>query len=101
MKKHRTGIPFYAVDMAPRCLGQLEKIPKDIRELILDRIEDLGFEPKPHGVEPLHGSDKGLFRICQGDYRVVYSIQEQKLLILVVRIAHRKEVYKKKHRGGS
>ena len=97
MEKHRTKEPTYRVDTAPRCIGQLAKIPKNIRERILDRIEELGFDPKPHGVEPLHGSDKGLFRIRQGDYRIVYSIQDQRLLVLVVRVVHRKEVYKKKH----
>jgi len=89
--------PTHHIEMAPRCEDQLAKIPKDIRKLILDRIEKLGFDPKPHGVEPLHGSEKGLFRIRQGDYRIVYSIQDQKLLILIVRVVHRKEVYKKKH----
>ena len=98
MKKPKMGEPIYSVEMAPRCEGQLAKIPKDIRELILDRIEVLGFNPKPHGVEPLQGSDKGLYRIRQGDYRIVYCIQDQKLLVLVVRVVHRKEVYKKKHR---
>ena len=89
--------PVYQVDFAPRTESQLAKIPKDIRELVLGRIEKLGKNPRPNGIEPLQGSDKGLFRIRQGDYRIVYSIQDQKLLVLVVRIAHRKEVYKKKH----
>ena len=87
----------YHIEMAPRTEDQLKKIPKPIRELIFDRIEKLQFDPKPHGVEPLQGVDKGFFRIRQGDYRIVYCIQEQRLLILVVRIVHRKEVYKKKH----
>lgn len=84
MRKKRTGSPKYSVDTAPRCVDQLEKIPKDIRELIMDRIGDLGFDPKPLGVEPLKGVDSGLYRIRQGDYRIVYSIQDQKLLLLVL-----------------
>ncbi len=60
-------------------------------------MEKLGRDPRPNGVEPLQGSDKGLFRVGQGDYRIVYSIQDQKLLVLVVRVVNRKEVYKKKH----
>jgi mRNA interferase RelE/StbE len=87
----------YSIDMAPRTQDQLAKIPKDIQELIMDRIEKLGSDPRPPGVEPLQGSDKGLFRIRQGDYRIVYTIQDKILLVLVVRIVHRKEVYKKKH----
>lgn len=57
----------------------------------------IDFAPRTEGVEPLQGIEKGLFRIRQGDYRIVYSIQDQKLLILIVRIVHRKEVYKKKY----
>jgi mRNA interferase RelE/StbE len=87
----------YSIDMAPRTQDQLEKIPKDIRGMILERIEKLGSDPRPPGVEPLQGSNKGLFRIRQGDYRIVYSVQDKILLILVVRVVHRKEVYKKKH----
>ena len=67
MKKKRTGLPKYFVDMAPRCIDQLEGIPKDIRELIMDRIDDLGFDPKPLGFEPLKGAERGLYRIRQGD----------------------------------
>lgn len=88
---------IYQVDFAPRTEGQLAKIPKNIRKLILERMEKLGRDPRPNGVEPLQGSDKGLFRVRQGDYRIVYSIQDQKLLVLVVRVVNRKEVYKKKH----
>jgi len=87
----------YTIDFAPRIEGQLNLIPKDIRKLIFDRIDKLRTNPRPEGIEPLQGSEKGLFRIRQGDYRIVYSIQDQKLLILIVRVVHRKEVYKKKH----
>lgn len=72
-------------------------IPKDIRQLIFDRIDKLRTNPRTEGVEPLQGKEKGFFRIRQGNYHIVYSIQDQKLVILIVRIVHRKEVYKKKH----
>ncbi len=87
----------YQVDFAPRVEKQLEKIPKNIRNLIVEKIENLATNPRPSNVEPLHGKDDGLFRIRQGDYRIVYSIQDYQLLVLIVRVAHRKEVYTKKH----
>ena len=87
----------YTIDFAPRTEGQLNLIPKDMRKLVFERIDKLKTNPRPDGVEPLQGAEKGFFRIRQGDYRIVYSIQDQKLLILIVRIVHRKEVYKKKH----
>lgn len=88
---------MYKVEFAPRTEKQLKIIPADIREKIFERIEKLKTNPRPENIEPLHGQDAGLFRIRQGDYRIVYSIQDKKLLVLVVRIIHRKEVYKKKH----
>lgn len=87
----------YTIDFAPRTEGQLKLIPKQILKLIFERIEKLSNNPRPEGAEPLQGTDKGLYRIRQGDYRISYSIQDQKLLILIVRVVHRKEVYKKKH----
>lgn len=88
---------IYTIDFAPRTERQLNLIPKEIRKLIFDRIDKLKTNPRPEGVESLQGKEKGFFRIRQGDYRIVYSIQDQKLLILIVRIVNRKEVYKKKH----
>jgi mRNA interferase RelE/StbE len=87
----------YSVNFAPRTESQLKKIPKNIRDQIFDRIEKLKVNPRPENIEPLRGADIGLFRIRQGDYRIVYSIQDQKLMVLIVRVVHRKEVYKKKH----
>jgi mRNA interferase RelE/StbE len=55
----------------------------------MDRIEKLETNPRPVGIEPLQGAEVGLFRIRQGDYRIVYSIQDKKLLVLVVRVVHR------------
>lgn len=87
----------YTVDFALRTEQQLAIIPKHIRKLIFNRIDKLKENPRPENVEPLQGVDKGLFRIRQGDYRIVYSIQDHKLLVLIVRVVHPKEVYKKKH----
>jgi mRNA interferase RelE/StbE len=87
----------YTIDFAPRTEQQLNLIPKDIKKLIFERIDKLRTNPRPENVEPLQGADKGLFRIRQGDYRIVYSIQDQKFLVLIVRVVHRKEVYKKKY----
>lgn len=87
----------YQIEFAPRTEKQLKIIPTHIRAKIFDRIEKLSKTPRPKNIEPLQGLDLGLFRIRQGDYRIVYSIQDSKLLILILRIVHRKEVYKKKH----
>lgn len=87
----------YKIEFAPRVEKQLKKIPKDIRKLILERIEKLEKNPRPENIEPLKGAEVGFFRIRQGDYRIVYSIEDHKLIVLVVRVVHRQEAYKKKH----
>jgi len=51
----------YAVDFAPRTQDQLELIPRPIRKLIFDRIDKLRENPRPENIEPLQGSDKGLY----------------------------------------
>ncbi|MEI8366025.1 MAG: type II toxin-antitoxin system RelE/ParE family toxin [Parachlamydiaceae bacterium] len=61
----------YTIEFAPRTEKQLKLIPKDVRTLIFERIEKLESNPRPENIEPLQGADSGLFRIRQGDYRIV------------------------------
>lgn len=89
----------YTVEFGPRTEDQINQIPKDIKKLIFSRIDKLKENPRPEGVIPLSGSDKGLYRIRQGDYRIVYKILDKQLLILIVRVVHRGEVYKKSIRN--
>ena len=70
-----------------------EVIPPDYISKILKRIEDLKNEPRPNGSEKLTGLE--LYRIRQGIFRIVYSVQDNELTIWIVKVAHRKEIYKK------
>ncbi|MDC9727645.1 MAG: type II toxin-antitoxin system RelE/ParE family toxin [Candidatus Thioglobus sp.] len=70
----------------------LKKIPnKDIAR-ILERINTLVGDPKPQGAIKLTNQEK--YRIRQGTYRILYELKDLDLIITVVKIAHRKEVYK-------
>ncbi len=72
---------------------ELKKLsPQDIQR-ILKAVEELASEPYPHGTRKLTGSDRS-FRIRVGDYRVIYSVLEACLVIEIVRVGHRKEVYR-------
>jgi len=71
---------------------ELRKVPKKYLKKILSRIENLGFDPRPVGCEKLTAHE--LYRIRQGNYRIVYSIQDSELTIWVIKIGHRKEVYR-------
>lgn len=84
----------YSIVFAPAALRQLRKLPKPDQKRIVREIEILEDDPRPHGIKKLQGTDN-LWRIRIGDYRVVYEIQNAKLIVLVLRIAHRKDVYRK------
>ncbi|MBN2366927.1 MAG: type II toxin-antitoxin system RelE/ParE family toxin [Calditrichaeota bacterium] len=64
---------------------------KDVRK-ILDRIKALENDPRPPGCEKLTGQER--YRLRQGRYRIVYSIQNDELTIWVVKVGHRKDVYR-------
>jgi mRNA interferase RelE/StbE len=70
----------------------LRSIPKKELRKILDRIEALGDAPRPPGAEKLTGENR--YRIRQGRYRIIYSIQDQELTVWVVKVGHRKDVYR-------
>jgi mRNA interferase RelE/StbE len=71
---------------------ELKKVPKADLKKILSRIEQLGNDPRPMGCEKLTGLE--LYRIRQGNYRIVYSIQDNELTVWVVQVGHRKDVYR-------
>jgi mRNA interferase RelE/StbE len=70
----------------------LRRIPiKDIRK-ILQTVESLSENPRPPGSEKLSGQEK--YRIWQGDYRIVYEIRDKEIIVVVVKIAHRRDAYR-------
>ena len=84
----------YTVEVAPAAERQLKALPKPIRTQIGRRIDKLADNPRPHGIEKITGEDD-LYRVHTGDYRILYKINDQELLILVVKIGDRKEVYRR------
>ncbi len=71
---------------------ELKKVPKNDLKKILSRIENLGSDPRPKGSEKL--TDHELYRVRQGIYRIVYSIQDNELTIWIIKVGHRKNVYR-------
>jgi len=70
----------------------LSSIPNNDLKKILSRIENLGENPRPAGCEKLTGQER--YRLRQGRYRILYSIQDDELTIWIVKIGHRKDVYR-------
>jgi len=70
----------------------LKKIQKKDLRTILKKIKGLSIDPRPAGCEKLTGQDR--YRVRQGKYRIVYSIQDKALTVWVVKVGHRKDVYR-------
>ncbi len=81
----------YRVEVKPSAKKELERLPNQLIARITRRLENLGANPRPAGSKKLKGGDKE-WRVRVGDYRVVYTIDDQKLLVEVTRIRHRREV---------
>ena len=70
----------------------LRSIPNEDVACILKRIEGLATNPHPHGSEKLSTQER--YRVRQGDYRIVYAVDDKEMTVLVIKIAHRRDVYK-------
>lgn len=82
----------YKVLIKPSAVREIESVPKKDRLRIVRKIQALSDNPRPAGCEKLSGEEK--FRLRQGVYRVVYSIEDGAREVLVVKVAHRREVYR-------
>ena len=83
----------YEVVLSPKAEKQLDELPRPMQRRITEAIEGLESNPRPHGVKKLEGAED-LWRIRVGDYRIVYTIKDNRLVVLVVKIGHRREIYR-------
>jgi mRNA interferase RelE/StbE len=83
----------YRVSIKRSAVKEIEAIPqKKERQRIIRRIGQLADDPLPAGSKKLSGHDR--YRIRQGTYRIVYSIEDKELVVMVVKVGHRKDVYR-------
>ena len=83
----------YKVEILKDALKQLKKLSSELQERIKLKIDDLATEPRPNGFKKLKGKENA-YRIRVGDYRVIYDIFDDVLLVNVVEIGHRSKIYK-------
>jgi mRNA interferase RelE/StbE len=83
----------YKVLIKRQALKQLEKLPLEIILKINEAISKLSVNHKPKGCKKLNHPD-GLFRIRVGNYRIIYLVKEQELIVETIKIAHRKNSYR-------
>lgn len=82
----------YSIFFKESVRKDLASIPKHDLQRIIERIGDLAEDPRPTGCEKLSGQEK--YRVRQGNYRIIYSIQDTELTVWVVKVGHRREVYR-------
>ena len=83
----------YKLFIKPSAAKEIEAVPRKDRLRIIDRIRSLAGDPRPPGCEKLTGDDK--YRIRQGNYRILYTIDDDDLIVCVVRVGDRREIYRK------
>ncbi len=83
----------YRIEIKKSAAKELKKITNKDRERIIERIQGLAQDPRPVGSKKLSGEEK--YRIRLGDYRILYQVFDDIVLVVVVKIGHRRDVYKK------
>jgi mRNA interferase RelE/StbE len=83
----------YAIQVKPAFEKDFDALPKDVQRRVTAKIDTLASNPRPSGVEKLAGAE-ALYRVRIGDYRIVYEIRDAVLIVLLVRVRHRREVYR-------
>ena len=82
----------YRLLIKPSAVKEIEDLPRRDRRRIVATIQTLSADPRRRGSEKLSGHE--LYRVRQGNYRIVYAIQDADLSVVVVRVAHRRDAYR-------
>jgi mRNA interferase RelE/StbE len=83
----------YRVEILPAARRQLERLPRNVLERVDRAILALADVPRPRGCQKLRGAED-TYRIRVGDYRILYEVHDDKLVVLVVHVGDRKDVYR-------
>jgi len=82
----------YKITVRKSAVKELENIPGKELQKVIKRIQSLAQNPRPFGSQKL--SEREFFRVRQGDYRIVYSIRDKDFVVNIVKIGHRREIYR-------
>lgn len=83
----------YRIEVKKSAAKTLKKIPKADRKRIVDKIDNLAKSPPNPDITKMKGNNP-FYKVRIGDYRIVYEIQDEVLLILIIKIGHRKDIYR-------
>jgi len=85
-------VASYSLFIKRSAAKELEALPLKDRRRIVARLQGLATEPRPQGLEKLSGAEK--YRVRQGDYRILYTIDDSARSVVIVKIGHRRDVYR-------
>lgn len=83
----------YKIEITSTAEKSLKKIPKKDIAKVVEAIQTLAISPFPNGCRKLKG-EEDVYRVRQGNYRIIYEIIDTRLIVLVLKIGHRKDIYK-------
>jgi len=84
----------YQLEYLPAARKSIERLPRNIQKRIVNRIEALSSNPRPPGCTKLSGQEA--YRLRVGDYRVIYTVFDDRLIVVVIDVGHRRDVYRRK-----
>ena len=84
----------YKIQIKSSAKKELAKLPKKDLQKVVNKILSLSSNPRPAGCEKLSTEEK--YRLRQGNYRIIYSVEDKQVVVVVVKIGHRKDVYRKR-----
>ena len=82
----------YRLEIKKSAVKEIERLPRKDMKAVLDKIESLSDNPRPHDCKKLSAQEK--YRVRCGNYRILYSIEDDILIVFVVKVGHRKDVYR-------
>jgi mRNA interferase RelE/StbE len=85
-------VASYKLQIKPSAVKELEALPPKERQRIVTKIRKLATDPRPSGSEKLSGHQ--LYRVRQGNFRILYSVDDAAFCLIVVKIGHRRDVYR-------
>jgi len=82
----------YKIEIKRSAVKEIERLPAKELKRVLRIIESLAFDPRPHGCKKLSHQEK--YRLRSGNYRILYQIEAERLIVFIVKVGHRKDVYR-------
>jgi mRNA interferase RelE/StbE len=83
----------YRIEWKSSALKELKRLDRSVVPRLISVVHSLATNPRPAGVRKMKGTERS-FRVRTGDYRIVYEVLDEALLVLVIRVRHRKDVYR-------